>query len=322
MRKNSLPPRPHRHQSFLKTSSLSSLWCLLALALCQAQLVFINELHYDNSGSDVGEFIEIFAPAGTDLAAYEIALYNGANNQVYRTVPLNGVVSDTGTGFGVASFEIAGIQNGAPDGIALYSKGQGEVIEFLSYEGSFTASGGVAVGLTSDELPVFESSSVAAGFSLQKEGSGRESSDFTWAGPALASPGAVNERQTITGSLDPFINVRVNPTTLSESAGDDAITVTIQILPAPTEATTLNLTSSQPDRLPVPAVLTVPSSGQAEIPITPTDNDTEDATPGITLTLTDPTGSLATVSADLTLLDMTVPWLLSTAPYASRPTIS
>ena len=303
MRKSSPPPRLPRRRSLLRTSSILGIWPLLLLTLCQAQLVFINELHYDNSGSDVGEFIEIFAPAGTDLAAYELALYNGSNNQVYRTFPLNGIVADTGTGFGVASFEISGIQNGAPDGIALHTKAQGEVLEFISYEGSFTASGGVASDLTSDELPVFESSGVAVGFSLQREGSGREASDFTWAAPAVASPGLINERQSVTGSLDPFINVRLNPTTLSESAGDDALSLTIQILPAPTEPTTLNLTSSLPERLPVPATTIIPIGGQVEVSLSPTDNNTEDDTPSITLTLIDPTGSLATVSANLTLLD-------------------
>ncbi|MCH1506059.1 MAG: endonuclease/exonuclease/phosphatase family protein [Verrucomicrobiales bacterium] len=303
MRKSSLSPRLHRHPSFLKTSSLSVGWSFLLVALCQAQFVFINELHYDNSGSDVGEFIEIFAPAGTVLADYELALYNGANRQVYRTFPLHGIVADAGAGFGVRSFEISGIQNGAPDGIALYSRADGGVLEFISYEGSFTALGGVAADLVSDELPVFENSSVAAGFSIQREGSGREAGDFTWARPAAASPGLINQRQTVTGSLDPFINVRLNPTTLSESAGDLALTLNIQVLPAPTKPITLNLTSSHPARISVPATVVIPTGGQAIIPLSPIDNDTVDDTPSITLSLTDPSGTLTTVNTNLILLD-------------------
>lgn len=303
MRKSSLPPKLPHLPSSLKTSSLSGILSLLLLALAQAQFVFINELHYDNAGSDVGEFVEIFAPAGTDLAAYELALYNGANGQVYRTVPLNGIIADAGSGFGVRSFEINGLQNGAPDGIALYSKAQGQVLEFISYEGSFTALGGVAADLTSDELPVFESSSVAAGFSLQREGSGREASDFTWARPAAASPGTINDRQIVTGTLDPFITLRLNPKTLSENAAANALTLTVQVLPAPPDSVTLNLESDQPDRLSVPATVTIPSSGQAEVIFGPTDNATIDDTPSVTLTLTDPSGALETVSTTLTLLD-------------------
>ena len=39
--------------------------------------VFINEIHYDNDGTDVGEFIEIAGPAGTSLSGWKIVLYNG-----------------------------------------------------------------------------------------------------------------------------------------------------------------------------------------------------------------------------------------------------
>ena len=32
--------------------------------------VFVNELHYDNAGTDAGEAIEVAGPAGTDLAGW------------------------------------------------------------------------------------------------------------------------------------------------------------------------------------------------------------------------------------------------------------
>lgn len=35
---------------------------------------FINEFHYDNIGGDLGEFIEIAAPAGFDLNGWTIVL--------------------------------------------------------------------------------------------------------------------------------------------------------------------------------------------------------------------------------------------------------
>jgi uncharacterized protein len=40
--------------------------------------LFINELHYDNDGTDSGEAIEIAATAGADLSGYQLVLYNGA----------------------------------------------------------------------------------------------------------------------------------------------------------------------------------------------------------------------------------------------------
>ncbi len=38
--------------------------------------IFINEFHYDNSGTDTGEFIEVVAPENTDLSEYSLVLYN------------------------------------------------------------------------------------------------------------------------------------------------------------------------------------------------------------------------------------------------------
>ena len=45
--------------------------------------VFINEIHYDNIGTDSDEFVEIAGPAGTSLEGYSIVLYNGSGGAVY-----------------------------------------------------------------------------------------------------------------------------------------------------------------------------------------------------------------------------------------------
>jgi hypothetical protein len=39
--------------------------------------VWINEFHYDNIGTDTGEFIEIAGTAGTNLGTYSLVRYNG-----------------------------------------------------------------------------------------------------------------------------------------------------------------------------------------------------------------------------------------------------
>ena len=38
---------------------------------------WINEIHYDNDGSDQGEFIEVASTPGLDVTAYTVVLYNG-----------------------------------------------------------------------------------------------------------------------------------------------------------------------------------------------------------------------------------------------------
>jgi len=96
---------------------------------------FINELHYDNAGADSGEAVEIAGAAGTDLTGYSIALYNGSNGAVYDTIALSGVIDDEGAGYGALSFDRAGIQNGAPDGLALIAP-DGHVLQCPSSEHS------------------------------------------------------------------------------------------------------------------------------------------------------------------------------------------
>jgi hypothetical protein len=56
---------------------------LLCMAVAMTPLaasaeVFINEIHYDNSGSDTGERIEVVATAGETLGSYRLYLYNGS----------------------------------------------------------------------------------------------------------------------------------------------------------------------------------------------------------------------------------------------------
>lgn len=43
------------------------LTCFLLSFSLSAQTVWINEIHYDNTGDDVDEGVEIAGPAGTDL---------------------------------------------------------------------------------------------------------------------------------------------------------------------------------------------------------------------------------------------------------------
>ncbi len=67
-------------------ASLLAVWILAALAVGPAGAqtpVFINEIHYDNSGTDAGEAGEVAGPAGTDLTDWSIMLYNGGNSMTY-----------------------------------------------------------------------------------------------------------------------------------------------------------------------------------------------------------------------------------------------
>lgn len=130
--------------------------CLGMTSQVQGQHVFINEIHYDNASADVNEAIEVAAPAGTDLAGWSLVLYNGSNSAVYATESLTGIVPDQNSGFGTVSFPIVSIQNGSPDVIALVNA-SGDLVQFLSYEGTFTAVEGPANGIISIDIGVSES---------------------------------------------------------------------------------------------------------------------------------------------------------------------
>lgn len=156
---------------------------------------WINELHYDNASTDVGEMVEVAGEAGIDLSGWSLVGYNGADGTTYKTVNLSGTIPNQSNGFGTLSFAFSSFQNGAPDGIALVN-GSGTVIQFLSYEGSFTATNGAANGQTSVDINVSESDSTPSGYSLQLSGSGSEYADFTWQSPADDTPGAVNTGQS------------------------------------------------------------------------------------------------------------------------------
>lgn len=92
--------------------------------------VWVNEFHYDNTGSDTGEEVEIAGLAGTDLSGWQIVAYNGNGGVVYKTVNLSGTIPNQQNGLGTVSFQISGLQNGK-DGFALVNS-EGVVVQFLS----------------------------------------------------------------------------------------------------------------------------------------------------------------------------------------------
>jgi DNA/RNA endonuclease G (NUC1) len=158
-------------------TKIASSWVLFVGALMSSSLataqVRISEIHYDNTGTDSGEAIEVSAPAGTDLTGWQIVLYNGNGGTSYDTDALSGVVSAScgARGVVVLNYPSNGIQNGAPDGLALVDA-SGAVVEFLSYEGVFAATNGPASGLTSSDIVAFQDGAGPVGESLARDAAG------------------------------------------------------------------------------------------------------------------------------------------------------
>ena len=169
--------------------------------------VRISEIHYDNDGTDQGERIEISGPAGMSLTGWSVVLYNGNGGAPYDTVTLTDSLLSSACvprGVLVLSFPSNGIQNGSPDGLALVDA-TNQVVEFLSYEGAFTAVGGVADGMTSTDIGVSEAGSEDLGQSLKRDGNG------VWSGPDAHDFGACNDADATPPG--PITSVTVTPST-------------------------------------------------------------------------------------------------------------
>jgi hypothetical protein len=115
---------------------------------CSCGLV-INEIDYDNPGSDAAEFIEIYnpCPQAINLDNYSLELVNGGNNTVYQTIDLPNVnlaandyfvICANGTNTPNCDLDVTPntdlIQNGAPDAVGL--KYLTVLVDAVSYEGS------------------------------------------------------------------------------------------------------------------------------------------------------------------------------------------
>lgn len=131
------------------------LYSVVLVGLCTAgagaQLV-INEVDYDQPGTDTAEFIEIKNTSGVPVALedFTLVLVNGADGHAYRTIPLGpGTLQPGlywvvcgGPSYSTCSQAQSGgadwIQNGSPDGVALIHVPTGVLVDALSYEGSIT----------------------------------------------------------------------------------------------------------------------------------------------------------------------------------------
>ncbi|CAN5205482.1 hypothetical protein BH11MYX1_BH11MYX1_38990 [soil metagenome] len=122
-----------------------------------ANHLVINEVDYDNVGTDTAEYIEIFNPSAQTISLTNKVLYlvNGTDSAVYTTVDLSSAVSlaplsylvVAGAGVTVPAsakkidpgWTSNAVQNGAPDGIAIADTSTLTIIDAFSYEGSIAA---------------------------------------------------------------------------------------------------------------------------------------------------------------------------------------
>lgn len=187
------------------TGTVTFFWLFLSVSVCfsflelQAQTpnAWINEIHYNNIGNDTGEGVEVVIEdaAFFDLSSFTITFYNGSNGKVYKGIGLKeNMKGAVVLPFTIYTAFVAGIQNDL-EGIALSY--QGELLQFLSYGGAFTATDGIAQGITSTDIGVRENDQTPEGFSLQLVGEGNRYNTFEWHVPLANTFDQVNTGQIL-----------------------------------------------------------------------------------------------------------------------------
>ncbi|SNS50857.1 hypothetical protein SAMN06893096_104422 [Geodermatophilus pulveris] len=186
---------------------------LPAVAAAAPATPYISEVHYDDAGDDTGEFVEVTLPPGTSSEGLAVVRHDGNGSLPYETpaapaLPVVTAPADAPAAV-VVDHPADGLQNGAPDGLALV-RGT-EVLEFLSYEGGITAAGGPAQGLTSTDIGASEDG-VPEGQSLSRAFASAEDPVGAWAlGPSSA--GAVDSGgTTLPSDPEPEGTCEVAPT--------------------------------------------------------------------------------------------------------------
>ena len=140
--------------------------------------------------------------SGINLAHYWLQLYNGVSGIIDDQFNLadDGIVGTPTNGLNFVYVPTPGIQNGAPDGVALVFRPVAPtILQLLSYEGTFTATVGDAAGMDSTDIGVEEASTTPVGHSLQLKGEGCMPEDFEWEDPMTATKGVVNTNLTPDG---------------------------------------------------------------------------------------------------------------------------
>jgi len=174
-------------------------------------VLVINEIDYDQPGTDAAEFVEILnvGAGAADLSDYELLLVNGSGATAYDTIGLPAVSLPAGGYFvvcanaaTVAACDLDDgpntnfIQNGAPDAVALVELAGGTVVDAVSYEGDTAApyTEGSGSGLEDD------AGLIGFGISRCPDGADSDQNNVDFV-QAVDTPGGANACVTPTADL-------------------------------------------------------------------------------------------------------------------------
>lgn len=178
----------------------------------------LNEVDYDQPSTDGEEFVEIYNAAATarNLGGVALILVNGQNSQEYARIDLDAAGPTLASGAflvvgapdvvaalppGTPSIVFAAatnnLQNGAPDGIALFDTAGETLLDALSYEGSIGDAQFAGVAGTFDLVEgtptaAADSNSAAGSLARFPDGSDTDDANADWWFNNVPSPGLAN----------------------------------------------------------------------------------------------------------------------------------
>jgi hypothetical protein len=183
-----------------------------------AQDLVINEIDYDQPGTDFAEFVEIYNGGTEDrpLSGVALILVNGLSSFEYARVEL----ADAGPSLPAGAYLVVGssdvlaslppgtlfaafpsssnnIQNGSPDGIALFDTSATVLLDAMSYEGSITAAQldgipGTYNLVEGTPATAADSNSTDGSLARFPDGSDTDDADTDWTFNGTISPGEPN----------------------------------------------------------------------------------------------------------------------------------
>jgi hypothetical protein len=200
---------------------LANLLCAGSICMVSATstyaAVMINEIDYDQPGSDTAEFIELFNSNlnSVSLDGYSLDLINGSSGSIYSTYDLSGlsisahgylVLCDNTAAVANCDHDIASsswIQNGGADGDAIALTLAGALVDAVTYENTGSYLGYYAEG---NSFTTDDSNSIIMSIARLPNGfdSNFNAGDF---GSACITPGSAN----ISGTGDCSISVSPVP---------------------------------------------------------------------------------------------------------------
>jgi hypothetical protein len=184
----------------------------------------INEVDYDQVNTDAAEFVEIYNPttAPISLATVSLVLVDGSSSKDYAHYSLAAATPDGTLGpggylvltnsttvtvaAGAARYTPAGwpttnaIQNGNPDGMALFDTSSNTIIDALCYGGSMTAvtisiapAGSTYTLVEGTPLSKKDSNTAVGSISRLPNGGDTDNADHDWNFTSTPTPGAPNQ---------------------------------------------------------------------------------------------------------------------------------